>query len=117
MTFISFWGCAKNAGQPYVYKSTDSTAMITATTTDSVTYLALGDSYTIGEAVPQAQSFPYQLNTLLSAASFKVHAPEIIATTGWTTDDLIQAIAASNINAKKYDWLRCLLVLMTSTRA
>ena len=42
------------------------------TMTASVTYLALGDSYTIGEAVPLSQSFPYQLTGQLNNQSFKV---------------------------------------------
>ena len=63
-------------------------------------YLALGDSYTIGEAVSQDQSFPYQLVAKLNLAGFKMSDPEIIATTGWTTDELIKAIREKNIQDK-----------------
>ncbi|MGM9476787.1 SGNH/GDSL hydrolase family protein [Pedobacter sp. GSP4] len=56
------------------------------------TYLALGDSYTIGEAVKQAESFPYQLQNLLKAKNLAVANPKIIAVTGWTTDELQGAI-------------------------
>jgi len=59
---------------------------------DGLRYLALGDSYTIGESVPAAQSFPYQLATALNAQQLKVSTPTIIARTGWTTDELITAI-------------------------
>ncbi|MFZ1527522.1 MAG: SGNH/GDSL hydrolase family protein [Ferruginibacter sp.] len=55
------------------------------------TYLALGDSYTIGEGVPLHESFPCQFVQLLRKAdvgSFLYCAPEIIAKTGWTTDEL-----------------------------
>jgi lysophospholipase L1-like esterase len=54
-------------------------------------YLALGDSYTIGEQVPLFDSFPYQLIQLLRKKSPEQqwHAPEIIAKTGWTTDELL----------------------------
>lgn len=62
-----------------------------------LTYLALGDSYTIGEAVPQAESFPYQLQQALSLKGIAVAEPQIIATTGWTTDELKAAIEERNI--------------------
>lgn len=57
------------------------------------TYLALGDSYTIGEAIPLQKSFPYQVVDLLRKDKLHVAAPEIIAKTGWTTDELGAAIA------------------------
>ncbi|MFT3823297.1 MAG: SGNH/GDSL hydrolase family protein [Chitinophagaceae bacterium] len=56
------------------------------------TYLALGDSYTIGEGVPLYESFPYQTVQMLRKAGYLFHAPEIIARTGWTTDELQQGI-------------------------
>jgi len=55
-------------------------------------YLALGDSYTIGEAVPAAQRFPVQLQQKLIAGGISIGAPEIIARTGWTTDELMIGI-------------------------
>jgi lysophospholipase L1-like esterase len=56
------------------------------------TYLALGDSYTIGEGVLLAGSFPYQAVQLLRKMGFAFCAPEIVAATGWTTDELMTAI-------------------------
>ncbi|OSZ78055.1 lysophospholipase [Chitinophagaceae bacterium IBVUCB1] len=56
------------------------------------TYLALGDSYTIGEQVPAADNFPHQTVAMLNAQGIKVKEPIIIATTGWTTDELAAAI-------------------------
>lgn len=56
------------------------------------TYLALGDSYTIGEQVPLFESFPYRLVQMLRGGGMAVHAPEILAKTGWTTDELSSAI-------------------------
>ncbi|TCD27882.1 SGNH/GDSL hydrolase family protein [Pedobacter psychrodurus] len=61
------------------------------------TYLALGDSYTIGQSVKQAESFPYQLQSLLKAKSKSVTNPKIIAVTGWTTDELQSAIKKENL--------------------
>lgn len=60
-------------------------------------YIALGDSYTIGEQVPTAENFPHQLVTMLNAQGLKVAEPVIIATTGWTTDELAAAIKERNI--------------------
>jgi lysophospholipase L1-like esterase len=56
------------------------------------TYLALGDSYTIGEQVPATDNFPHQTVAMLNAQGIKVKEPIIIATTGWTTDELAAAI-------------------------
>ena len=55
-------------------------------------YLALGDSYTIGEGVALEDSFPYQLVQSLRKTGYSFTAPEIIAKTGWTTDDLKKGI-------------------------
>jgi len=57
-----------------------------------LSYLALGDSYTIGEAVPQKDNFPYQTATLLRKDGVPVSDPVTIAVTGWTTDELAAAI-------------------------
>jgi len=51
-------------------------------------FLALGDSYTIGEGVAEAERWPVQL-----AQALGIDAPEIIARTGWTTDELAAAMA------------------------
>lgn len=71
-------------------------------------YLALGDSYTIGESVSQDQSFPFQLAGKLNSTGIKVSAPEIIATTGWTTDELIRAIRENDLK-NKYDLVTLLI--------
>ncbi len=65
-------------------------------------YLALGDSYTIGEQVPFAENFPNQTVRQLRKAGFAFYAAEIIAKTGWTTDELNDAIE-STVFLKKYD--------------
>lgn len=59
-------------------------------------FLALGDSYTIGESVPPAERWPVQLAALLRGRGIEVGPPEIIARTGWTTDELDTAITAAD---------------------
>lgn len=59
----------------------------------AVRFLALGDSYTIGESVAEAERWPMQLAALLRARGVNVESVEIIARTGWTTDELAAGIA------------------------
>ena len=60
-------------------------------------YLALGDSYTIGEGVAEDGRWPLQLARALRDAGIPLADPRIIATTGWTTDELSAAIDAQEI--------------------
>jgi len=59
-------------------------------------YLALGDSYTIGERVPPSDNFPNQVYQELLNSSIKINPPRIIARTGWTTDELESGIVYAN---------------------
>lgn len=59
-------------------------------------FLALGDSYTIGESVAPEERWPVQLGALLRAEGLNVGDPTLIATTGWTTDELSAAIDRAN---------------------
>jgi hypothetical protein len=62
------------------------------------TYLALGDSYTIGEGVGATENFPNQLvQVLKDRYQVEVSTPEIIAVTGWTTDELQAGIAERDL--------------------
>lgn len=63
----------------------------------TLNYLALGDSYTIGEAVEQKDSFPYQFAVRLKQQGLSIAEPKVIAKTGWTTDELQAAIKTENI--------------------
>jgi lysophospholipase L1-like esterase len=56
------------------------------------TFLALGDSYTIGEQVLLTETFAYETVQQLRALDIATAAPEIIAKTGWTTDELLTAM-------------------------
>ncbi|MEM9391357.1 MAG: SGNH/GDSL hydrolase family protein [Bacteroidota bacterium] len=73
-------------------------------------YLALGDSYTIGESVGEAMRWPVQLVDRLNNANydFKIAAPKIIATTGWTTQELKAAITEEK-PARDYDFVSLLI--------
>jgi lysophospholipase L1-like esterase len=55
-------------------------------------YLALGDSYTIGESVADTERFPVQTVKLLREQNIDINNPDIIATTGWTTTNLLNAL-------------------------
>ncbi len=58
-------------------------------------YLALGDSYTISEGVAEEGRWPMQLARGLREAGMAIADPRIIATTGWTTDELSAAMDAA----------------------
>ena len=60
-------------------------------------YLALGDSYTIGQSVLSSENFPNQTVQLLNQQNYNFKSPEILATTGWTTDEL-----QNNINSRTF---------------
>ncbi|TCJ19187.1 SGNH/GDSL hydrolase family protein [Flaviaesturariibacter flavus] len=72
------------------------------------TYLALGDSYTIGEAVPLPASFPYQAVQALRREKVHLAPPEVIAKTGWTTDELTSALEGYTF-LKSYDFVSLLI--------
>lgn len=61
----------------------------------SLRYLALGDSYTIGEGATAAERWPVQLASLLRRQSLAVGEPQIIARTGWTVAELSAGIDAA----------------------
>ena len=71
-------------------------------------YLALGDSYTIGEGVPEAGRWPVQLAAALRTEGIALDPPRIIARTGWTTDELSAAIDAAE-PLGEYDFVSLLI--------
>ena len=68
----------------------------------TITYLALGDSYTVGEGVAVAESFPYQTIQLLKKEGHRCNDPEIFATTGWTSSDLRTGIKKNYFQPSYY---------------
>ena len=60
------------------------------------TYLALGDSYTIGQSVSESERFPAQITSILKQQGTRISNPVYLAQTGWTTANLQQAIAGQN---------------------
>jgi hypothetical protein len=86
-------GCAKKEiSIPIPAIAADTTDTITVA---GLTYMALGDSYTIGQNVDEDVRYPVQAAGMLTTGGSKVNKPDIIAVTGWTTDHLLEAIAAA----------------------
>lgn len=71
-------------------------------------YLALGDSYTIGEAVPAAARWPAQLVQQLRARGVAIDDPQLVAVTGWTTDELSAGVDAADLTPP-YDLVTLLI--------
>ncbi|WNJ18213.1 SGNH/GDSL hydrolase family protein [Pontibacter sp. G13] len=71
--------------------------------------LALGDSYTIGESVSPNQRWPIQLGDSLKNRGFVVDTTAIIATTGWTTGNLLAAISAQQLATMDFNLVGLLI--------
>ena len=74
----------------------------------SYSLLCLGDSYTIGESVEPNENFPKQSVRLLNNDGYDFEAPEIIATTGWTTNELEDALKKSAVK-NSFDFVTLLI--------
>ncbi|GAB3268539.1 SGNH/GDSL hydrolase family protein [Larkinella harenae] len=102
LALLLFCACAQpDAGDDSVLTNPDGTA-------HQYTYLALGDSYTIGENVPATDRWSVQLAGLLRQNGADVANPDIIARTGWTTGELSDAIRQSR-NQKTYGLVSVLI--------
>jgi lysophospholipase L1-like esterase len=111
IAITTFTGCTKkeaNNSTPVITDMTNTDTTVKASDS-TFTYLALGDSYTIGQSVLADQSYPNLLVSELTARKYLVSPPKIIAVTGWTTDELINAIADSGITDKKFDFVTLLI--------
>lgn len=87
---ICFFQCSDSTPDLVMNPSNPVDSM--SSSTDQMTFLALGDSYTIGESVQEKDRWPVQLVDTLNALGQGFEDPVIIARTGWRTDELIQAI-------------------------
>lgn len=76
--------------------------------TNELTYLALGDSYTIGESVHSSLRWPVQLSDTLRSRGIPLNHPRIIAGTGWTTADLLAAMD-KRLNNETFDLVSVLI--------
>lgn len=108
LTVMLFAGCSKNDNSPQLLSPEINKSAATVTASRQQTYLALGDSYTVGESVSQAQSFPYLLVSKLNSKGKNFAAPRVIARTGWTSNDLQKAVIAANIT-QRYDFVSLLI--------
>lgn len=73
-----------------------------------ITYLALGDSYTIGESVPAEGRWPAQLAAMLRNEGMAMAEPTLLAITGWATDELSVAMDGASL-APRYDLVSLLI--------
>ena len=69
----------------------------TQTNNEQIQYLALGDSYTIGQGVDTLDRWPNQLSSKLAQEDYTIEKTDIIAQTGWKTSDLLNAIEGTNL--------------------
>ncbi len=76
--------------------------------TGSLSYLALGDSYTIGRSAPEEGRWPVQLAASLRDSGHRVNTPSILARSGWTSQQLLSAMG-SDINNQKFDLISVLI--------
>lgn len=97
---LLLWSCSADDGA-LTPGAPPSSETDTAATVSSFSYLALGDSYTIGTGLPASSGrFPVQLRDRLNAAQeFEGGTVQIIAQNGWTTGQLINVLDQSDKNS------------------
>ena len=104
--------CTKDRPMANTSADTYTPPVVTPPTNTDTTvryYLALGDSYTIGQSVNVEDRFPVQTVKYLKEQGFKFTPPEIIAQTGWTTANLISGIASTTPARPAYDIVTLLI--------
>lgn len=106
---LAFSSCFKNDDLPYVPNLLEEMPDTNSYSTPGVNYLALGDSYTIGEAVTEIERFPEQLVARLTQEGFTIQSLDIIARTGWTTANLYREIIRANLPDTVYNLVSLLI--------
>ena len=101
----SLIACSESAVEPEPIQTTDDEPAAAIT---SLTYLALGDSYTIGQSVDEEERYPVQLGDRLLADPSNKEV-RIIARTGWTTQDLAFALDTTTDLRESYDLVSLLI--------
>lgn len=91
-----------------MFSACKSTAVPTAESV-GLSYLALGDSYTIGQSVAPSETYPQQLADQLNKDGIHLGKPRIIAQTGWTTADLQQAMDRAAIDQQQFELVSLLI--------
>lgn len=82
---------------------------VMAIDTIRTSYLALGDSYTIGQSVADTERFPVQTVRLLRQQNIDINNPDIIAETGWTTANLLSSLNNNPPPKKSYSFVSLLI--------
>jgi hypothetical protein len=95
LVFLTVLSCSSGDREQDHSTNNDSTEEIEQPNS-GLRYLALGDSYTIGEGVDSSQSYPVQIWDSLVEMGYSLEQPEIIAVTGWTTTNLKAGIEAAS---------------------
>ncbi|QNE40512.1 SGNH/GDSL hydrolase family protein [Hymenobacter sp. NBH84] len=98
---LPFWACTHTEVPPTPMAAPSVSAA-------TISFLSLGDSYTIGEGVSEQARWSVQLAQQLRQRSTEVAPPDLIARTGWTTQDLQRAIVASG-NQRTYELVSLLI--------
>jgi len=107
--FLAFANCSSDNPTTQVKPITAPPVIVDTNLPRKLNYLALGDSYTIGQSVCETCRFPEQLRKKLENQNPKnTYTLKIIATTGWTTTNLIAAINSQNLPSN-YDLVTLLI--------
>ena len=104
--FLLLVGCS-HVIRPDLQENRVNTQVTSEVQKQTVRFLALGDSYTIGQSVPEEERWPEQLAVILNEQGFDTQVT-IIARTGWTTDDLLAGMSAQLVQ-EEYDLVSLLI--------
>lgn len=72
-------------------------------------YLALGDSYTVGEGEKQEYTYPEQVARILKKEGWTFSKTQILAKTGWTSGELLEATIAQGLKEERFDFVSLLI--------